>query len=217
MSVGVDPPKKKEIDAGERGRAHKQLVKLLASHYSQMAESSFREKNATYGRNVDSTARPQADYICINFKWNQHTKPPFPTLYRQVYEDLIRSCRTVKSPGDTYECWIPDSTRRRGIELQPTGYTRINFDGSDVQTHVFVYLYWRPKHRTAADISHLCGEASCCNPQHLVEENRDLNLARRGCPGVIVDSVTDSKYRLCRHQPPCCRSTTFNSVTDALE
>ncbi len=178
-------------------------------------ESDFRRNNATVHRTAPTAAvKPDPAYVCQGFKWNQYSKPPFPSMFKMVYEDLIKSCRVEWCAAHLFDCWIPDPTRRQGLERLPSGYLRLNFSGRDVQAHVFTFLYWKPLYRVDGDISHLCGNPSCCNPDHLFEEDRNSNINRRFCPGILVDSATDYKYRLCKHQPRCCTSTFFNSVTD---
>jgi hypothetical protein len=122
---------------------------------------------------------------------------------RRSYEDLVKSCRLEWCAAHLFDCWIPDPERRKGLEKLPSGYFRLNFDGRDVQVHVFTFLYWKPGHRVELDISHLCGNPSCCNPAHLCEEDRDSNLKRRFCPGGILwDSSQQSTNSACVSTSP---------------
>lgn len=58
------------------------------------------------------------------------------------------------------------------------------------------------------NVSHLCGNSSCCNPEHLVVESAEANHARKNC--CVVRSVTcpcgcqhTFDVSVCEHTPPC--------------
>lgn len=64
-----------------------------------------------------------------------------------------------------------------------------------------------PKDRNR-NVSHLCNNASCCNPDHLVVESSDDNHARKNCP--VSRQVTcpcgcnhSFAVSVCSHTPPC--------------
>ena len=50
--------------------------------------------------------------------------------------------------------------------------------------------------------SHMCGNAVCFNPRHLVWESSLANQSRKGCPGIIVD-LEGTRFLACRHEPTC--------------
>lgn len=60
--------------------------------------------------------------------------------------------------------------------------------------------------RPGMQISHICDNRRCFNPDHLVEESPEDNNGRKGCPGNIY--CPDHNWMiaaLCRHQPECIR------------
>jgi hypothetical protein len=63
------------------------------------------------------------------------------------------------------------------------------------------------------DVSHLCGDRTCINPNHLVVEESVVNQSRKGCAGPNVrvvkpgDDDSEAFYIcLCAHMPPCIKS-----------
>jgi hypothetical protein len=59
-------------------------------------------------------------------------------------------------------------------------------------------------------VSHLCGNAKCITPAHLILEGNLENQKRKGCPGNIVVTQLDgtkAQLKLCPHNPPCIAST----------
>ena len=63
------------------------------------------------------------------------------------------------------------------------------------------------------DVSHLCGNAGCCNPAHLVAESHADNMSRQRCLGTVVgvlpcahadcSEVHPFEKVVCAHVPPC--------------
>lgn len=60
------------------------------------------------------------------------------------------------------------------------------------------------------EISHLCANAACFNPLHLIVENHQANMARIGCVGTIHSNYTCAHgaqvpiaVLVCQHQPSC--------------
>jgi hypothetical protein len=131
----------------------------------------------------------------------------------KVYKRLVKYSDEVKSAGNLFSCWIPNYT---GIEIQDSGYRRLNFLRTDVQCHVFSYLYWNPGLSVEADdISHLCGNPGCCRYSHLCVEPRDYNISRRSCIGWLLDTESGQLFNFCRHQPFCKIVREINAA-DAL-
>lgn len=184
-------------------------------------ESKFRETNSSTERTVKHAllAPGEVPVKAPPRKSNQHTKSTWTVELNYLYQDLIKACVKVKSTVDAFECWVPDQD---SIGLTwpeyARGYTRVRFDGGAIQTHVFVFLYHRPMQRVpdGMDVSHRCGNSLCCRPSHLTAESRDVNLSRRTCAGIIYETISQTYFRLCRHEPICCVSSVFNSDTDAL-
>ena len=60
--------------------------------------------------------------------------------------------------------------------------------------------------------SHLCHNARCIRPSHLVIENQALNQQRKGCPGILICSVCNHGWLLCTHSviDHCLTFVTFN-------
>ena len=45
------------------------------------------------------------------------------------------------------------------------------------------------------DVSHLCHERRCFNPQHLCLESHSYNLARNGCWWCVIVCINQSAFR----------------------
>ena len=55
--------------------------------------------------------------------------------------------------------------------------------------------------------SHLCGEKSCFNPAHIVDESQSVNISRNYCPGEIRCSGGRVLLQNCAHVPSCIKVT----------
>jgi len=114
----------------------------------------------------------------------------------------------VWDDNDVFCCLIPAGI---GIAANDAGYRRVCYEGKRVTCHVLVYETVHQNANAELDahfeVSHLCGQPGCCNPQHLTKEDRKSNIARRGCLGLVRIEGTDSWINACRHDPPCCVSS----------
>ena len=54
-----------------------------------------------------------------------------------------------------------------------------------------------------ATASHLCDNAWCCRPEHLVWESQRDNESRKFCPGWVVCQCCDEFTDACQHNPRC--------------
>ncbi|KAK7511749.1 uncharacterized protein IWZ02DRAFT_436703 [Phyllosticta citriasiana] len=55
-------------------------------------------------------------------------------------------------------------------------------------------------------LSHLCGNASCCNPKHHIIEAGAINFSRKNCQNRRLGG-SKAAYVVCRHEPPCLYRT----------
>jgi len=53
----------------------------------------------------------------------------------------------------------------------------------------------------SGEVSHLCSNKSCANPNHLTIEDSYINKTRWGCPAVI--KINEQLYPCCKHVPLC--------------
>jgi len=70
------------------------------------------------------------------------------------------------------------------------------------------------------EASHLCHQANCIRPDHIVMESKVDNLSRNGCPGVVFCPACPIILNGCAHSPPCIRSNwaiTCNSCGKGME
>ena len=70
------------------------------------------------------------------------------------------------------------------------------------------------------EASHLCHQANCIRPVHIVMESKADNLARSICPGVLFCPNCPIILYGCAHSPPCIRSNwavTCNSCGHGVE
>ena len=63
-------------------------------------------------------------------------------------------------------------------------------------------------------VSHLCNNRACCNPDHLIAETATLNIQRKGCIGY---TIFENKLVVCActHHPKCKIVT--NDVLQVVE
>ncbi len=123
---------------------------------------------------------------------------------------IMQSRVSSKSENGCYLCPAEGSGfgKNRGKSSE-YDYRQISFvpGRNDVRplAHVFSWYYWNmivppPASRIAynpnLDISHRCGQHRCVNPEHLVQENPQMNQIRKGCLEV-------GSYTSCVHVPKC--------------
>lgn len=103
------------------------------------------------------------------------------------------------------ECLIWQGKARTPKPNKLYGRVHIKYPGegwpravqSTVHRVVYALVKRRPdiiKNVNAGDVSHLCGEHLCINPDHLTLENHADNCQRRTCHGMMA---------ACSCQPPC--------------
>ena len=145
---------------------------------------------------------------------NQHSAPL--DHIGVIYHRLMSSSIRISNIREQFECWIIPKDRP-GYDQMPSGYTRFSFQGKKLMTHRFTWLYNNPGQAITLDISHLCGNASCHRPEHLVHESRADNIDRRGCKAWAIGYHSDLLIRLCRHTPLCKTAVLFDEDYDLLD
>jgi len=130
---------------------------------------------------------------------NQHTAPP---TMSQVVQDLLDSrVEKVADELNVFTCFKPVG---KGVSYNSAGYARINFNGGKIVAHKIVFMAYNDilnEGDIVGDVSHLCGKEFCCNPSHLVVEDRKTNISRRGCTGYI--RIDGKWFSSCQHIPKC--------------
>jgi len=147
---------------------------------------------------------------------------------------MVRRARGVKSVNG---CMIPNvgnagkykqvqvqefavnAVRSRGRQSRQTRpYFPSGMKSFRVLVHQLAYLEAKGVVPEAGfDISHLCHQHECCNPDHLIIEPHSINISRIGCPGTLIGKIPcyhsdcnsrhDGSIILCRHVPPCMSLT----------
>lgn len=160
----------------------------------------FKEAQVNGGSNYDflrkmvrtSTVPPECTWEYIEAARNKFIENI--TKYHKVEGNL--------------ECWIPDTeSMLRGHGLFKNGLQyKVGFKtNGEVR-------YWKPvrtimwflsdqkmlRHmqKENTDVSHLCHNRKCVNPQHLCAEHHNINLSRNLCPGPAD----------CLHSPKCLKA-----------
>jgi hypothetical protein len=135
-----------------------------------------------------------------------------------VYEDIVL-CRRLwqkiveKSikEGDGDGCWIYPN------KPNPKGYVQVSLDKANIKayTHKLAFMFKNPTainnlpNSRKDQVSHLCHNPACCNPEHVVLEAAATNLSRRNCPILLedVECPCGCKHRFalnyCSHKPRC--------------
>jgi hypothetical protein len=116
-----------------------------------------------------------------------HKKIALPIIFEQWWEKL----------GPTLDCEGPDSCwlwtgNRSGQGRHQYGMMRIKFPDQQqtvpVRVHRILFMI-KIKEITlpkGLEVSHLCGNSLCCNPQHLTLEEHYINLHRVRCQAMSV-------------------------------
>lgn len=93
------------------------------------------------------------------------------------------------------------------VQLVPTkakGYAQVSVKGvADKKVLAHVLAFWVAHGPFLAadglDVSHLCHNPLCVNPEHLVRESKEANQRRKGCPGTIrCPCPCGHKFSACR-------------------
>jgi hypothetical protein len=117
------------------------------------------------------------------------------------------------STDNSIGCWLFNGSRNTD------GYGQIfikknsdvNQTGRSAQTAVLIHkVSWMAANGqnppARHQISHLCDNRTCFNPDHLCAELAIVNNSRKGCPGEIACSVHHHVIvNLCPHSPRCIR------------
>lgn len=133
------------------------------------------------------------------------------TILGQQRCQQIVSSRTHTTHSKT-GCWVPNNLSPNAdgyyqIQVYPngSGTGRTNQRGVLLHRVSFVARYGRD---CAANmqISPLCGNRGCFNPDHIREEDPVTNNSRKGCAGKVEcpwhgHIIAD----VCSHQPPCIK------------
>jgi hypothetical protein len=136
---------------------------------------------------------------------NQYTATTIEDRFNDCYKHIIVNSITRS------DCWILN--KARGIDKTFNGYHRVSLNGQKVLAHVLVYLYHHPGEAIEGDISHICGQRSCCNPKHLFDEKHLDNMTRIPCLGTLIptDQSLGPIIRLCIHTPVCTKQIVYSA------
>ena len=159
-----------------------------------------------------------------------------PRQFAMDTMDCLRSSGKIRR-GPT-ECDVPDVSTVRGLDGLYKQYqikTRVagvrsrgrlgaaykaapGWEGIRMLVHQISYLAATGERLPAGfDVSHLCGNACCCNPDHLVAESHADNMSRQRCLGTVVGVLpcghagcAETHYFekvVCAHAPACLTRT----------
>lgn len=96
------------------------------------------------------------------------------------------------------------------------GRDRINFQGGKCYSYQFSYIFFNPdvELKSGYEISHLCGNPKCWNPDHLCYEPAGINRSRERdiCTGYIWNKDREELMIGCEHHPKCKRLRVVKNV-----
>lgn len=95
----------------------------------------------------------------------------------------------------------------------PDGYILVHMQHKETKAnlhHIALRAAGKKLPEGNEDVSHLCHDRRCANPNHLVVESNVDNNRRKGCLSSRVKLKcchcnSDLVVNLCKHTPPCCR------------
>ncbi len=117
-------------------------------------------------------------------------------------DSTIPCCVTTRKTDNGYaRLHIPAEMRKKYPSMPDYGNGGKN--NMRVFAHRLVLLATgRRPERSTCDASHLCGNASCIEPTHLVWERHPVNMDRHGCH-------VHGWFEVCPHTPPCLARVPF--------
>jgi len=182
---------------------YEQYVEASKKTTQRILKLSSDQASATWQYIVTECIRKTA-YNCWECTCGQagiHSKPN-SAGYRSIgYPQVAAQCLTTNSKGK--KVFKPATVITNNV----TGETSRNFR---VLVHHLSMAANKGEFPTEnEDVSHLCHNKLCCNPDHLVIESHKLNWMRMFCPGVITiecphfECSEEHKIVLCQHNPLC--------------
>lgn len=198
-----------EAQHAERERSIRSVSRPLTDH-------SVQERRFQWQAQMDQEfiGQPEAS-ATIERIWGLDPAWVTRLLRRQRDADMEQ-----RSPrGQLLGCWMSSDRA-----AHPYGYTKINLrntrmPGTNVDIGVQPYrhqlavvaaglgqnLVRTTRDNSTDEVSHLCGNHRCFNPDHIVVEPREMNRKRWACGGAwIVRTADGTVYNPCPHraEPP---------------
>lgn len=112
---------------------------------------------------------------------------------------------------------VHEESRSRGRALARLYRPAAGFERTRVLVHQLSLLAERGERPgEGQDVSHLCHNANCAAPNHLVIESHDTNMSRQRCQGTLVGlakcphdcgQMHPFELSVCTHNPACIVTT----------
>lgn len=128
----------------------------------------------------------------------------------QRAKSIIQKKRSESSTNNK-DCWLFEGSKNTDgyaqVFMKPNSC--LKFVGRKAQKafllHIVAQLSKSEQNQTTDNVSHLCNERACFNPDHLVNESPKNNNSRKGCPGTIFCNHCSMISYICPHSPECIR------------
>ena len=121
-----------------------------------------------------------------------------------VNDLLCNRCEETPDDLGLFTCLVP---KGKGIITHHKGYktTSTCFDGVKKKKQRIHRLVYKTVNNDESidtlEVSHLCGNAECSEPKHLIAETSKLNQQRKNCIGYTL--FKNELVCACRHNPKC--------------
>ena len=145
--------------------------------------------------------------------------------FMRKFEPIIKACGSYTALGGYPDnpCWLVKGYAKQG-KGRPRASYQVYLQGRDERVTIsgaraaVIFgmiqaleasggtgdIEW--PHPAHFEASHLCHQANCIRPAHIVMELKADNLSRNGCPGVVFCPACPIILKGCAHNPPCIRS-----------
>jgi hypothetical protein len=140
-------------------------------------------------------------------QWRRRLEADLIDVTDEVIRRSTLHCRILRQNVDLKGTYLSRSDDRLQYrrEYRPAGAISTSRASKSVPRIFLALLHPHLDETNGMTASHLCHQADCLNPYHVVFEQLDVNKGRNGCPGPVGNA--------CTHSPRCLVAGPHSSDT----